>query len=55
MDAGLLRPTLARALRRTDGYVWLYVEGASFLMEAAQGGATASWVEAVRQGRADAR
>jgi len=48
MDPGILATTLARALGRTDGYVWLYVEGPTFLRPHDQGGASDEWVEAVR-------
>jgi len=54
MDPPTLRSCVTRALRRTDRYVWLYVEGATFLRPADRGGAPEEWVDAVRQGRADA-
>jgi len=54
MDPGTLRTTLVRALRQTDRYVWLYVEGPSFLKPPGRGGASAEWVEAVRQARGNA-
>lgn len=54
MNPEVLETTLARALRRSDRYVWLYVEGPSFLKPPAEGGAPADWVEAVRRARAAA-
>jgi hypothetical protein len=54
MDPEILATTIARALRRTDRYVWLYVEGPTFLSPPAEGGAPDAWVEAVRRGRAEA-
>lgn len=55
MNPAVLRRTLARALRQTDGYVWLYVEGAGFLRPAGAGGADEPWRDAVRLGKEDAR
>jgi len=54
MDPTILRSTLANALRQADRYVWFYTEGATFLLPASQGGASATWVGAVRQALADA-
>jgi hypothetical protein len=54
MDPPILRSCVTRALSRTDRYAWLYVEGPSFLRPPARGGAPEEWVDAVRQGRADA-
>jgi spherulation-specific family 4 protein len=51
MNAEILRSTIGNALRRADDYVWFYVEGPTFLRPPAQGGASQSWVDAVRQGR----
>jgi len=51
MDPGILSTTLARALRQTDRYVWLYVEGPTFLKPDGEGGAPGDWVEAVRSAR----
>jgi hypothetical protein len=50
----ILRPTIANALRQTDRYVWLHVDGLSFLRHSKNGGASDVWVNAVRQGRSDA-
>jgi len=54
MDPEILATTLARALRRTDRYVWLYVEGPTFLSPPGKGGAPEAWVDAVRRGRVEA-
>jgi hypothetical protein len=54
MDAPTLRSCVGRALSRTDRYVWLYVEGPTFLKPPDRGGAPEEWVDAVRQGRAEA-
>jgi hypothetical protein len=54
MDPPALRSCVRLALSRTDRYVWLYVEGPTFLRPPDRGGAPAEWVDAVRQGRADA-
>jgi len=54
MNPEVLETTLARALRRSDRYVWLYVEGPSFLKPSGEGGAPADWVEAVRRAKAAA-
>jgi hypothetical protein len=51
MDPAILKRILAHALRQADRYVWLYVEGPTFLRPPAEGGADADWVGAVRQGR----
>lgn len=50
----ILRPTIATALKQTDRYVWLHVDGFSFLKPPKSGGASDVWVDAVRQGRTDA-
>jgi hypothetical protein len=50
----ILRPTLANAIRQTDRYVWLHVDGLTFLRPSRNGGASDAWVDAVRQGRSDA-
>jgi len=54
MDPPSLRAALARALRRADDYVWLYVEKTTFLAPASRGGAGEDWVQAVRRAREDA-
>jgi len=54
MDPPILRSCVSRALSRTDRYVWLYIEGPTFLRPPARGGAPEEWVDAVRQCRADA-
>ncbi len=54
MDPSILRTTLANALRQADRYVWFYAEGATYLLSPGAGGASATWVGAVRQGVADA-
>jgi hypothetical protein len=51
MDPATLRSLVERGLLRTDRYVWLYVEGPTFLLPPGQGGAPADWVSAVRDGR----
>lgn len=51
MSPAELRATLARALRRADRYVWLYLEGRTFLEP---GGAASEWLEAVARARRDA-
>jgi len=50
----ILRPTIAGALRHSDSYAWLCVERFTFLKTPQNGGAGEPWVNAVRQGRADA-
>lgn len=50
----ILRPTIATALRQTDRYVWLHVDGLTFLKPSKSGGAADVRVEAVRQARTDA-
>lgn len=55
MDPATLKACLAHAFRRTDRYVWLYVEGPSFLLPPARDGAPAPWVDALLQARKDAR
>ena len=55
MDPATLKSVLGHALRRTDRYVWLYVEGRTLLSPPERGGAEADWVEAVRQGREQGR
>ncbi|HVE38703.1 MAG TPA: hypothetical protein VNM14_02365 [Planctomycetota bacterium] len=54
MDPAALKPTLTQALLHADRYAWLYVEGPTLLAPPALGGAPAEWVDAIRQGRADA-
>jgi hypothetical protein len=51
MDPAILKATLTHALKQTDRYAWLYVEGPTFLLPPAKGGAEADWVAAVRQAR----
>lgn len=53
MTPDVLETTLSRALRRSDRYVWLYVEGPTFLKRSEEGGAPAEWVEAVRRAKAE--
>jgi hypothetical protein len=55
MNPKVMAPTLTHALRQSDRYVWLYVEGLTFLKPGQEGGASDEWVQAVRQGRQDAR
>ncbi len=52
MDPAILRRTLAQALSASDHYVWLYLEGTTFL-EPREGGQ--AWIQAVRDARRDAR
>ena len=54
MDPAILERTVTRALKQTDGTVWLYVEGPTFLLPPSKGGADADWVAAVRRGREEA-
>ena len=54
MDPGILETTLARALSRAERYVWLYIEGPTFLSPPDKGGAPEAWVEAVQRGRSEA-
>ena len=54
MNPVILASTLANALRRSDSYVWLYVEGPSFLKPPGQGGASKEWIQAIRRARAAA-
>src|SRR6185436_14834843 len=49
MDPAILQSTLKNALAQADHYVWFYTEGATFLRPASAGGASAVWVDAVRQ------
>lgn len=51
MDPEILRGVVERALVRTDRYVWLYIEGPTWLLPSRSGGAPAAWVAAVREGR----
>jgi hypothetical protein len=48
MSPSVLASTLANALEAADRYVWFYTESMTFLKPESQGGATASWVDAVR-------
>ena len=54
MDPTILRSTICNALKRADRYVWFYAEASTYLLSPLAGGAPAAWVDAVRQGRADA-
>jgi hypothetical protein len=54
MDASTLRTTLTNSLKHADRYVWFYTEGPTFLRPASAGGASAAWVDAVRQAIATA-
>ncbi|MEA3213635.1 MAG: hypothetical protein QOE70_6692 [Chthoniobacter sp.] len=51
MDSTILRPTLERAMKRADRYVWLYSEQLNWN---AAGEAAPDWVDAVAGGRAAA-
>jgi hypothetical protein len=55
LDPPTLKHVVAAALRRTDRYVWLYVEGRTFLAPPDRGGAEDEVVDAVRRGREDGR
>ena len=55
MDPPTMARVIAAALRRTDRYIWLYVEGRSYLEPPERGGAEAEWVLAVRRGRDEGR
>jgi|SRR5882672_6512323 len=50
----ILKPTVTQALRTSDRYAWLCIERFSFLKPSKSGGAGDAWVNAVRQGRAEA-
>lgn len=52
MDPAILRPTLERALRRCDGFVWLYFEDVNWN---APGEIPQPWVDAVIAARAAAQ
>ena len=54
MSPQILETTIAHALRRSDSYVWLYIEGPTFLKPGAEGGATPEWIDAVRRARGTA-
>ena len=54
MDAATLRTTLANALVQADRYVWFYAEASTYLLPASLGGASDTWVNAIRQARTDA-
>lgn len=54
MDPTIARTTITNALRQADRYVWFYTEGPTFLRPPSAGGASATWVSAVRQALADA-
>ena len=53
VDAASLRSTLANAMRQADKYVWFYPEAATYLKAPDAGGASAEWVNAIRQAKAD--
>lgn len=55
MTPKVMTPTVTNALRQSDRYVWLYTEGLTFLKPTKDGGASEEWLQAVRQGRQDAR
>lgn len=54
MTPEILKAAVTHSLRRTDRYVWLYVEGPTLLKPPDRGGADAEWVRAIRQGREEA-
>jgi hypothetical protein len=49
MDPAILQSTLKNAMAQADHYVWFYTEGGTFLRPPSAGGASAVWVDAVRQ------
>jgi hypothetical protein len=53
MNSTVLRSTLANAMRQADRYVWFYAEASTYLLPSNAGGASAEWVDAVRQAKAD--
>jgi hypothetical protein len=53
MDPTILASTLANAIRQADQFVWFYAEASSFLIPPPTG-ASAAWVNAIRQARATA-
>ncbi|MBI4566678.1 MAG: hypothetical protein HY716_18530 [Planctomycetes bacterium] len=48
MTPAILTETLTHALAVADKWVWLYVEGRTFLRPESEGGATQEWIDAVR-------
>lgn len=50
MNSTIMTTTVTRALQQADRWVWLYVEGPTFLKPPSEGGASQTWVDAVRQG-----
>lgn len=48
MNPTILTSTLSNALKRADRWVWFYAEDNTFLLPPGQGGASTTWIEAVR-------
>ena len=48
MNPSVLTSTLSNALKRADRWVWFYAEDNTFLLPPNQGGASTTWIEAVR-------
>jgi hypothetical protein len=53
MNSTILRSTLANALRQADRYAWFYAEASTYLLPSDAGGASATWVDAIRLAKAD--
>lgn len=51
MNPEILESTLSHALRQSDAFVWLYIEGPTFLKPPSEGGASQHWIDAVRRAR----
>jgi hypothetical protein len=51
MNPSIMQTTVTNSLNRCDQYVWFFAEQISFLLPASSGGASASWVNAVINGR----
>ena len=52
MSPAILQACLSEAIQVTDRYVWLYVEGPSFLRPPDEKGAAEEWREELREGKA---
>lgn len=53
MNPSIMKTTLLRALQQADQWVWLYVEGPTFLKPSSEGGASQVWIDAVQQAYAE--
>ncbi len=52
MTPAILEASLAPALRTSDRYAWMYVEGITFLLPSGAGGADPAWLAAIASARA---